>query len=89
MGTLASWLAKKQIPTPEEYYWAEVEGDIEDINGVLRITQIRVLYHLKVPPGKREKAQEAFSSYIVSCPAAQTVIGCIDLKDKIQIEEMN
>ncbi len=88
MGTLASWLAKKQISTPEERYWAEVEGDIENVNGVLKITQIRVLYHLKVPPGKKEEAQEAFSSYIPSCPAAQTVIGCIDLKDEIQLEEL-
>ncbi len=89
MGTLASGLAKRQIPTHEERYWAEVEGDIENVQGVLKITQIRVSYHLKVPPGKREEAQEAFSSYLTSCPAAQTVMGCIDLKDDIQIEELS
>lgn len=88
MGTLASWLAKKQIPTYEECYWAEVQGDIENVNGVLKITQIRVSYHLKVPPGKRKEAQEAFSSYITFCPAAQTVMGCIDLKDDLQIEDL-
>jgi 16S rRNA A1518/A1519 N6-dimethyltransferase RsmA/KsgA/DIM1 with predicted DNA glycosylase/AP lyase activity len=27
-----------------------VEGDIEDVNGVLKITRIRVHYSLKVPP---------------------------------------
>lgn len=87
MGTLAAALAKKKIPTPEDRYWADVEGDIENINNVLKITQIRVKYHLKVPPGKVEEAKEAFSSYLISCPAAQSVIGCIKIKDDIMIEE--
>jgi hypothetical protein len=46
MGTLARFLAGKQIDTPKDTYWAEVEGDIEDVNGVLKITRIRVNYHL-------------------------------------------
>jgi organic hydroperoxide reductase OsmC/OhrA len=87
MGTLATVLAKKQIPTPEDLYWADVEGDIENVNNVLKITQIRVKYHLKVPREKDEEAKEAFSSYLISCPAAQSVIGCIQIKDDIVIEE--
>jgi organic hydroperoxide reductase OsmC/OhrA len=87
MGTLARFLAERQIPTPEEHYWAEVEGDIENVNNVLKITQIRVNYHLKVPKGKRGEAQESFSSYLTSCPAAQSVIGCIQIKDNMMIEE--
>ena len=57
MGTLARFLAEKKIPTPEELYWAEVEGDIENVNKVLKITQIRVKYHLKVPKGKRRRSK--------------------------------
>ena len=87
MGTLATVLAKKQIPTPEDLYWADVEGDIENVNNVLKITQIRVKYHLKVPREKTEEAKEAFSSYLISCPAAQSVIGCIQIKDDIVFEE--
>jgi organic hydroperoxide reductase OsmC/OhrA len=88
MGTLATVLAKKKIPTPEDRYWADVEGDIEDVNHVLKITQIRVKYHLQVPQGKAEEAREAFSSYLISCPAAQSVIGCIGIKDDLVIDEM-
>ncbi len=73
MGTLATVLAGKKIPTPEDRYWADVEGDIENVNNVLKITQIRVMYHLKVPQGKIEEAKVAFSSYLISCPAAQSV----------------
>ena len=88
MGTLARFLAERQIPTPEERYWADVEGDIEDVHNVLKITQIRVKYHLKVPQGKQEKAREALSAYLPSCPAAQSVIGCIKIQDDLIVEEL-
>jgi organic hydroperoxide reductase OsmC/OhrA len=88
MGTLAAALARKKIPTPEDRYWADVEGDIENVNNILKITKIRVKYHLKVPKGKTGEAKEALSSYLTSCPAAQSVIGCIDLQHDMAIEEM-
>ena len=87
MGTLAGGLAGKRIPTPEDRYRAEVEGDIEDVNGILKITRIRVLYHLKIPMEKTAEAREAFSTYLVRCPAAQSVIGCIRIEDQLIIEE--
>ncbi len=83
MGTLAAALARKEIRTPEDLYWAEVEGDIENVKGVLKITQIRVNYHLTAGQEKTEQAREAFASYLASCPAAQSVIGCIDIKDDL------
>ena len=88
MGTLATLLAGKKIPTPEDRYWADVEGDIENVNGVLRITEIRVRYHLKVPKGKVAEAEEGFSSYLQRCPAAQSVTGCIRIKDHMMTEEV-
>ena len=88
MGTLARFLAERQIPIPEDRYWAEVEGDIENVNKVLKITQIRVKYHLKVPKGKEEDAKNAFSTYLPSCPAAQSVIRCIQIRDHLMIEDI-
>jgi len=83
MGTLAGRLAKQEIRTSEDLYWAEVEGDIENVNGVLKITQIRVNYHLSTAEEKTKDAREAFASYLASCPAAQSVIGCIEIKDNL------
>ena len=83
MGTLASAMARKGIETPEHLYWAEVEGDIENVRGVLRITQIRVDYHLTAGAEKAKDAREAFATYLASCPAAQSVIGCIDIRDNL------
>ena len=88
MGTLATALAGKKIPTPEERYWAEVEGDIENVDNVLKITRIRVRYHLRVDPEKMADAKEAFSSYLIRCPAAQSVMGCIQIKDDLIIDEI-
>ena len=89
MGTLATLLAGKKIPTPEDRYWADVEGDVENVNNVLKITQIRATYHLKAPKGKVGEAREAFSSYLQFCPAAQSVIGCINILDDIVVEELS
>ena len=87
MGTLAGVLAGKKIATPEDRYRAEVEGDIENVNGILKITRIRVDYHLKIAREKAADAREAFSSYLVRCPAAQSVIGCIQIQDRLVLEE--
>lgn len=87
MGTLATALARRKIPTPEDRYWAEVEGSIENVEGVLKITRIGVKYHLKVPPGKSGEAREAYSGYITSCPAAQSVMGCIKIEDELLLDE--
>ena len=88
MGTLAGVLAGKEIPTFGDRYRADVEGDIENVNNVLKITRIRVKYHLTVPQGKTGAAKEALSSYLERCPAAQSVIGCIDILDDAVIEEL-
>ena len=86
MGTLAGVLAGKKIPTSEDRYWAEVEGDIENVAGVLKITRIRVMYHLKISGEKVSDAREALSAYLKKCPAAQSVIGCIQIQDDLFIE---
>jgi hypothetical protein len=88
MGTLATVLAGRKIPTFSDRYRADVEGDIEDIDGVLRITRIRVAYTLSVPPGKADDARDALKTYITKCPGAMSVRGCIELIDSAQITEL-
>jgi len=87
MGTLATVMAGKKIPTPETLYWADAEGDIENVNGVLKITTIRVKYHLKVNEEKIADAKACFSNYITYCPAAQSVMGCIKIEDELSFEK--
>ena len=88
MGTLATVLAGKKIPTYGDRFRADVEGDIEDVDGVLRITKIRVKYTMKVPPGKTDEARDALKSYLVQCPGAMSVKGAIDIADSAEITEL-
>ncbi len=89
MGTLAALLAGKKIRTFEDLYRADVEGDIENVDGILKITTIRVKYHLKVTPDQKEAARDAFASYLTKCPAAQSLIGCIKIHDELDLEEIS
>ena len=66
---------------------ADVEGDIEDVDEVLRITRIRIHYRLKTPSGTREKVDRALQSYAEKCPAYQSVKECIDCSWDIEVEE--
>lgn len=75
--------AGKKIPTQEHLYWADVEGEIEYENSVLKITAIRVKMHLKCPEEKVSEAKEAVANYITRCPAAQSVKDCINLEDNL------
>ena len=88
MGTLATVLAGKKIRTFEHLYEATVAGDIEDVDGVLKITRIKVNYSLKAPEDNWEEAKEALETYLPLCPAAQSVIGCIDLSHELNLEPM-
>jgi hypothetical protein len=56
---------------------ADVEGDIEDVGGVMRITKIRLRYRFRVPAGLRDKVERILESYAEQCPAFQSVKGCI------------
>ena len=88
MGTLAKVLAGKKIRTFQDRFKATVTGDIEDVNGVLKITRINVHYLLQLPDDQREVATACFHNYIEKCPAAQSVIGCIDVNHELDMESM-
>lgn len=76
----------RQIPAVDNLV-ADVEGDIEDVEGVLKITQIRLHYRLKIPTGSREKAERALATYADKCPAYQSVKGCIECTWDMQAVE--
>ena len=88
MGTLAAVLAGKKIRTFQDLFKATVTGDIEDVDGVLKITRINVHYSLKLPGEKREDAAKVMDTYLSSCPAAQSVIGCIDITHELSMEDL-
>ena len=88
MGTLAAVLAGKKIRTFKNLFKAAVTGDIEDVDGVLKITRINVKYWLKLPKEKNTDAKDAMESYLKLCPGAQSVIGCIDINHELTMEDL-
>ena len=65
--------------TSAENLKAAVEGDIEAVEGVLRITRIRLRHQATIPKGTRDAVDRALEVYADSCPAYQSVKGCIDV----------
>ena len=66
---------------------AQVEGDVEDVGGVLKITNIRLHYRFTIPSGTREKADRALATYAEKCPAFQSVKGCIECTWDAELKE--
>jgi uncharacterized OsmC-like protein len=67
---------------------ADVEGDIEDVAGVMKITRIRIRYRFRIPAGTRQKIERLLDSYAEQCPAYQSVKGCIECTWGAEIEEI-
>ena len=88
MGTFAAMLAKSRIATPEDRYHADVIGEIEAVNGVLKIVRIKVHYTLKVAADKRPAAEAAFGAYLPDCPAATSVMDAINIFHDVTYEEL-
>ena len=67
-------LEAREIPATSGQLYADVEGDIEEIDNKAVITQIRVRYYLKdVPEEKREVVQRVLEMHEDHCPAALSV----------------
>lgn len=78
----------RDIPATRDTISAAVEGDIEAIEKVLRITRIRVRYRLHIPAGTRAAAERAVAAHPVGCPAHNSIKGCIDVDIKADITEL-
>jgi uncharacterized OsmC-like protein len=85
MGTFASVLATKKIRTHTDLFQANVEGDVENVEGVLKITVIRVHYVLKLKPQEEDDARWAMENYVEKCPGAMSVTGCIRIEHSLEL----
>ena len=77
-------LATKKITPHTDRFRADVEGDIEDVNGMLMITVICVRYTLKVKPEEEADARWAMGNYIEKCSGSMSVTGCIRIDDSLE-----
>jgi organic hydroperoxide reductase OsmC/OhrA len=86
-GTLAGALAARKIPTQPNRLSADVEGFVENAEGIPLITRIHIRYHVKVPKGRRAEAERAIQVHEKGCPVAQSVQRAIQVEWEGHIEE--
>ena len=60
---------------------------IEAPDRVMRLTKMRVTYHLHIPKGKRADAERALAVFERGCPVAQTLKGCVEISHAWDIVE--
>jgi organic hydroperoxide reductase OsmC/OhrA len=77
----------RQIPVEPNKVAAQVEGDVEAVDKVLRIARMRVHYTIRIPAGMREAADRAVATHELKCPAAMSVRGCIPIAITADITE--
>jgi organic hydroperoxide reductase OsmC/OhrA len=77
----------RQIPVEPQKVAAQVEGDVEAVEKVLRIARMRVHYTIRIPRGMREAADRAVATHEAKCPAATSVRGCIPIAITADITE--
>ena len=63
-----------------------MEGDIDAIDSVLRITKIRVAYHLKCSEDQMDPVNRAYEHHPIKCPAYMTLRGAIDFTLSLETE---
>lgn len=76
VGTYAAGLAARGTDGADNLI-GEVEGDIAEVDGVMRITAIRVHMKAAVPEAEREGAERLLESFPAGCPAYQSVCASI------------
>ena len=68
---------------------AEVEGIIENVDGIALVTKIKVHYTCRIPKGKREDAERALAVHEKGCPASQSVQRGIAVEYTAAFEEVD
>lgn len=72
-GTVAGALAARGLSTDSEKLQVEAEGRIEDVDGKMILTGIKMRYRLTVPKDKRAAAERALQHHEGMCAASESV----------------
>jgi organic hydroperoxide reductase OsmC/OhrA len=85
---MGSALDARGIKSSPDNLVADVEGIIENVDGVALITTIRVRYRCRIPKGKRAEAERALGVHDKGCPASQSVQRGINVEYSADFEEV-
>jgi organic hydroperoxide reductase OsmC/OhrA len=68
---------------------SDVVGEIEKEGNVLVVRRIRVVYHLRITPEKRDVAMRVHGFHADNCPMARSIRDCVDITTSLELEDAN
>ncbi len=88
LGTLNGALEVRGIKLPPDAISATAEGTNEVMDGVVRLTEIRIAYRLRIPPGSRDTVERALARHQEKCPTAVTLAPAVSVRWSADIQEV-
>ena len=86
-GTVAGALEARGIQAGPEKLEAEAVGQIEEIDGKMILTNVKMKYRLKIPKDKRESVERALQHHEEVCPVSASVRRGIHVEWQAEIVE--
>jgi uncharacterized OsmC-like protein len=74
--------------TSAENLVAHVEGKVEEIEGVVKITSLHLRYRLKAPAAELSTVNRVLSVHADKCPAYLSVKDSIKCSWEVEVEEV-
>ncbi len=87
LGTLNGALEVRGITLSPDEIDATADGVNALVDGIVRLTEIRIAYRLVIPPGTRETVERALSRHQEKCPTAVSLAPAVRISWSADIEE--
>ena len=87
LGTLNGALEVRGLSLPAGDIAATAEGVNELVEGIVRLTAIRIQYQLRIPPGARPVVERALGRHQEKCPTAVSLAPAVRITWTAEIEE--
>ena len=89
LGTLNGALEARGIKLEPDAISASATGVNELVNGLVRLTEIRVHYRLNIPAGTRDAVDRALARHQEKCPTATSLAAAIAISWTAAIAEQD
>lgn len=89
LGTLNGALEVRGITLAPDAISASATGVNELVSGLVRLTEIRVHYRLRIPAGTRDAVDRALSRHQEKCPTATSLAAAVAITWTADITEQD
>ena len=87
LGTLNGALEARGVSLPPGDIAAAAEGVNEVVEGIIRLTAIRIAYRLRIPAGSRAAVERALGRHQEKCPTAVSLAPAVRITWTADIAE--